>query len=99
MNRYCNPPTKATYRSPVYDVRAVPVEKVVANSYNPNVVAPPEMKLLELSIWEDGYTMPCVCYYDAEKDLYELVDGYHRYRCSSGLNASTNGRGACCPWR
>ena len=79
MNRYCNPPTKATYRSPVYDVRAVPVEKVVANSYNPNVVAPPEMKLLELSIWEDGYTMPCVCYYDAEKDLYELVDGYHRY--------------------
>ena len=78
MNRYCNPPTKATYRSPVYDVRAVPVEKVVANSYNPNVVAPPEMKLLELSIWEDGYTMPCVCYYDAEKDLYELVDGYHR---------------------
>ena len=79
MNRYCNPPTKATYRSPVYDVRAVPVEKVVANSYNPNVVAPPEMKLLELSIWEDGYTMPCVCYYAAEKDLYELVAGYHRY--------------------
>ena len=67
------------YRSPVYGVRAVPVEKVVANSYNPNVVAPPEMRLLELSIWEDGYTMPCVCYYDAEKDLYELVDGYHRY--------------------
>ena len=68
------------YRSPVYGVRAVPVEKVVANSYNPNVVAPPEMKLLELSIWEDGYTMPCVCYYDAGKDLYELVDGYHRYQ-------------------
>ncbi|MDE6492972.1 MAG: ParB/RepB/Spo0J family partition protein [Bacteroidales bacterium] len=70
---------KTEYRSPAYSVRAVPVEKIVANSYNPNVVAPPEMKLLELSIWEDGYTMPCVCYYDAEKDLYELVDGYHRY--------------------
>jgi len=55
------------------------VEKVVANSYNPNVVAPPEMRLLELSIWEDGYTMPCVCYYDAANDRYELVDGYHRY--------------------
>ena len=67
------------YRSPVYGVRAVPVEKVVANSYNPNVVAPPEMRLLELSIWEDGYTMPCVCYYDAANDRYELVDGYHRY--------------------
>ena len=72
-------PKKASYRSPVYEIRAVPVEKVVANSYNPNIVAPPEMKLLELSIWEDGYTMPCVCYYDAEHDRYELVDGYHRY--------------------
>ncbi|NCE71676.1 ParB/RepB/Spo0J family partition protein [Odoribacter sp. Z80] len=67
------------YKSPVYKVIAVPVEKVVANNYNPNVVAPPEMKLLELSIWEDGYTMPCVCYYMEDQDLYELVDGYHRY--------------------
>ena len=62
-----------------YDVRAVPVDKVVANDYNPNIVAPPEMKLLELSIWEDGFTMPCVCYYDKEKDMYILVDGFHRY--------------------
>ena len=67
------------YRSPVYGVRAVPVEKVVANSYNPNVVAPPEMRLLELSIWEDRYMIPCVCYYDEANDRYELVDGYHRY--------------------
>lgn len=67
------------YKSPVYKVIAVPVEKVSANSYNPNVVAPPEMKLLEISIWEDGYTMPCVCYYIADEDRYELVDGYHRY--------------------
>lgn len=52
--------------SPVYKVIAVPVEKVVANDYNPNIVAPPEMQLLELSIWEDGYTMPCVCYYIKE---------------------------------
>ncbi|MCD8319096.1 MAG: ParB/RepB/Spo0J family partition protein [Paraprevotella sp.] len=66
-------------KSPVYDVIAVPIEKVVANEYNPNVVAPPEMKLLELSIWEDGYTMPCVCYYREDDDRYELVDGYHRY--------------------
>ena len=43
-----------------YTVKAIPIDKVVANSYNPNIVAPPEMKLLELSIWEDGYTMPCV---------------------------------------
>ena len=79
MNRCNESPKAELYRSPVYDVRAVPVEKVEANSYNPNVVAPPEMRLLELSIWEDGYTMPCVCYYDAARDRYELVDGYHRY--------------------
>ena len=66
-------------KSPVYEVKAVPVEKVYANDYNPNVVAPPEMKLLELSIWEDGFTMPCVCYFDKEADRYILVDGYHRY--------------------
>ncbi len=34
------------FRSPVYDVIAVPVEKVIPNTYNPNTVAPPEMKLL-----------------------------------------------------
>ena len=66
-------------QSPVYAVKAVPLEKIVANDYNPNIVAPPEMKLLELSIWEDGFTMPCVCYYDSEADRYILVDGYHRY--------------------
>lgn len=66
-------------KSPVYNVKAIPVEKIRANSYNPNAVAPPEMKLLEISIWEDGYTMPVVCYYLPEDDVYEIVDGFHRY--------------------
>ena len=66
-------------KSPVYNVIAVPIEQIQANAYNPNSVAPPEMKLLELSIWEDGYTMPIVCYYLTEIDKYEIVDGYHRY--------------------
>lgn len=65
--------------SPVYNVQAVPVEKIQANAYNPNAVAPPEMKLLEISIWEDGYTMPVVCYYLPDIDKYEIVDGFHRY--------------------
>jgi ParB-like chromosome segregation protein Spo0J len=66
-------------KSPVYNVRAVPLEKIRANSYNPNAVAPPEMKLLEKSILEDGYTMPIVCYYLPDEDVYEIVDGFHRY--------------------
>lgn len=65
--------------SPVYNIIAVPINKIQANSYNPNAVAPPEMKLLEISVWEDGYTMPCVCYYLEKDDIYEIVDGYHRY--------------------
>ena len=68
------------YRSPVYHVIAVPVEKVVPNSYNPNTVAPPEMKLLYESIKKDGYTMPVVCYYNKLEDRYIIVDGFHRYR-------------------
>jgi len=66
-------------KSPVYNVIAVPVEKIQANNYNPNSVAPPEMKLLYQSIKEDGYTMPIVCYYLSETDNYEIVDGFHRY--------------------
>ena len=68
------------FRSPVYHVTAVPVEKIEPNTYNPNAVAPPELKLLYDSIKQDGYTMPVVCYYDKERDKYILVDGFHRYR-------------------
>jgi ParB-like chromosome segregation protein Spo0J len=67
------------WKSPVYNVRAVPLDKIKANDYNPNAVAPPEMALLETSIWEDGYTQPVVTYYDAANDLYIVVDGFHRY--------------------
>ena len=68
------------WKSPVYGVIAVPFEKIEPNTYNPNTVAPPEMKLLYDSIKEDGYTMPIVCYYVKFKDAYVIVDGFHRYR-------------------
>ena len=69
-----------SFVSPVYGVLRVPLDKVEANTYNPNSVAPPEMALLYDSIKEDGYTMPVVCYYDASRDKYIIVDGFHRYR-------------------
>lgn len=68
----------SNYVSPVYNVLRIHVDRVQANDYNPNAVAPPEMELLETSIWEDGYTMPIVCYYDDENDKYIVVDGFHR---------------------
>lgn len=53
-------------------------ENVIANDYNPNSVAPPEMELLELSIMNDGYTQPIVAW--PNKDKLEIVDGFHRNR-------------------
>lgn len=86
-----------TYQSPVYGVRAVPVEKIRANEYNPNAVAPPEMRLLYDSIKEDGYTMPIVCYYNKNDDMYEIVDGFHRYRIIKEHKDIYDREGGCLP--
>lgn len=63
---------------PVDCVVWVPEELVIANDYNPNSVAPPEMELLHTSIQEDGYTQPIVVY--QHDGIYEVVDGFHRNR-------------------
>ena len=65
-------------KEPVTSVKWVKAEQVVANDYNPNSVAPPEMELLHISIQEDGYTQPIVTYY--HDNIYEVVDGFHRNR-------------------
>lgn len=63
---------------PVDCVLWVKSDQVTGNEYNPNKVAPPEMKLLELSIQNDGYTQPIVAY--SENGGYTVIDGFHRYR-------------------
>jgi len=65
---------------PVDFVRWVKNDKVVANDYNPNKVAPPEMELLEVSIMNDGYTQPIVSWDNHEKNKIEVIDGFHRNR-------------------
>lgn len=65
---------------PVDFVKWVKNDTVHANDYNPNKVAPPEMKLLELSISNDGYTQPIVSWSNPEKDRIEVIDGFHRNR-------------------
>lgn len=67
-------------KHPVNNVQFVKMSDLVANDYNPNKVAPPEMKLLEKSILEDGYTMPIVVYKHKKKEIYTIVDGFHRHR-------------------
>lgn len=63
---------------PVDFVKWIKSDGVRANDYNPNSVAPPEMKLLEHSISEDGYTQPIVTW--AVDGLNEVIDGFHRHR-------------------
>lgn len=63
---------------PVDCVQWVKEDLVVANDYNPNSVAPPEMELLHTSIQEDGYTQPIVVFF--HDGIYEVVDGFHRNR-------------------
>lgn len=64
---------------PVSCVQFVKSEEVTANDFNPNRTAPPEQKLLELSIMADGYTMPIVSWH-REDGIFEVVDGFHRHR-------------------
>lgn len=63
---------------PVDCVLWVKNDTVMANDYNPNSVAPPEMELLKISIGEDGYTQPIVTF--KNEDMLEVVDGFHRHR-------------------
>ena len=61
---------------PVVCPQLVPVDDVQGNDYNPNQVAPPEMRLLKLSIRKDGFTMPVVVARDGKGHV--VVDGFHR---------------------
>lgn len=64
---------------PVDFIRWVKSDNVHANDYNPNVVAPPEMELLRLSIAADGYTQPIVTMEEEDGQL-QVIDGFHRSR-------------------
>lgn len=64
---------------PVDSVTWVKNDAVHANDYNPNVVAPPEMELLRLSISADGYTQPIVTM-DEGNGTRQVIDGFHRNR-------------------
>lgn len=70
---------------PVDCVLWVPADEVRANDYNPNSVAPPEMKLLARSIQADGYTQPIVAWPAGEG--FEVVDGFHRNRVGKEVSA------------
>jgi ParB-like chromosome segregation protein Spo0J len=72
-----------TEQHPVSHIQWLPIDLIHGNDYNPNKVAPPEMKLLELSIQSDGYTQPIVVW--QVDGGYEVVDGFHRHLVGAKL--------------
>jgi len=77
---------------PTLNVQLIKNDKIKANDYNPNQVAPPEMKLLKTSIEKDGLTMPVVGYKNS--DEFIVVDGFHRTTLSTqdkGISKSLKG--------
>lgn len=67
---------------PSLNIQLIKSTDIQGNDYNPNVVAPPEMKLLKLSIKKDGVTMPVVVADQVKKTKkqkpFVVVDGFHR---------------------
>lgn len=72
--------TLLDWGQPVGCVQWVHIDRVRCNDYNPNAVAIQEMRLLYVSIEQDGYTQPVVAIEDeARPGSYVIVDGFHRY--------------------
>jgi len=68
---------------PIDRIAWVPRETLKPNGYNPNMVAPPELRLLRISIIEDGWTQPIVV-----TRSNDIVDGFHRWTVSSDVSVS-----------
>lgn len=80
-----------TSNQPVAAVRWLSRDELSANSWNPNRQAPPEHRLLKISILENGWTQPIVV--RQENSGLEIVDGYHRWLAAadSQIAALTEG--------
>lgn len=70
---------KGDIRLPVMNPIIVPIDKVRANTYNPNEVSDNNMKLLEESIMSNGFCFAVVTIYDPDMEQYVVIDGFHRY--------------------
>lgn len=70
-----------TNDQPINSVRWVHRDTLHPNDYNPNAVAPVELKLLKTSILEDGWTQPIVAH-----DDNTIVDGFHRWTVSGDVD-------------
>lgn len=71
-------------REPVDLVLWVKASEVVANDYNPNVMAAGEKKLLQHSLQEDGFTQPVTCINPERKGKAERIASTIRHNRARG---------------
>jgi len=77
-------------RQPLDAVTWIARNSIKPNNYNPNCVPPPELRLLKLSILQDGWTQPIVVH----KGSKIIVDGEHRWTIAADpeVAALTDGK-------
>lgn len=78
---------------PISRVEWLPVDKLTANDYNPNVVYTSEMKLLKFSLMRQGWIQPILV-----TDKGVIIDGFHRAtlaKADKEVRALTKGRVPC----
>ena len=79
-------PPAGEAEQPIAKIRWVPREDLHANSWNPNRQAPPERRLLKISLLENGWTQPLVV--RLIDGLLEIVDGYHRWKIAENRDVA-----------
>ena len=80
-------------KMPISNIQWVPVNKLQANDYNPNVVFTKELELLKLSILKNGWIQPILVTQD-----YVIIDGFHRSHLAKtdiGVFKMTKGKVPC----
>ncbi len=75
-------------QQPISKVEWVDRDSIEPNDYNPNKQAPPEHRLLEVSILQDGWTQPIVVFDAGDGSKPVIVDGEHRWRTSGKPSVS-----------
>lgn len=81
---------------PINQIEWVPAAELVANDYNPNHVMQTEMRLLRLSMLEQGWIQPVIVVREESKTV--IVDGFHRttlVRADKQVFALTDGLVPC----
>lgn len=74
---------------PIKNVKIVNRDELKPNDYNPNKVMEENLKLLETSILNNGWTLPIVVRPD-----YTIIDGFHRWTVAGRepLKSKLNGK-------